>query len=161
MAEVRPIDRSCEVFHPGHEVHWIQVKKSIELGQPVIGVSSIVVHDDGLVDITGKDLELTLWNHDPERLRDALNSYRRCILWKPRFHVLAVPGPSGGVFNMAQLDERRPCRQGIRPRPGEPVDDFLLRVLREDGGFMLPASSLLPPDVAEGSGESGREVGGT
>jgi hypothetical protein len=34
--------------------------------QPVIDVS-VVVHDDGRIDFVGD--ELTLWNHDPQRLQ--------------------------------------------------------------------------------------------
>ena len=30
-------------------------------------------------------------------------------VWKPRFHVLAVPAPSGYLFSLAVLDKRTPC----------------------------------------------------
>ena len=69
--EIRPVDRSCKSYRPGHQVHWIQAKKSAEEEQPVIYVS-VVVHDDGQIDIEGHDLSLVMWNHDPARLRSAL-----------------------------------------------------------------------------------------
>jgi hypothetical protein len=57
---IRPVDRSCGSYGPGHQVHWIQAKKSAEEG-PVIHVS-IVVHDDGRIGLEGHELKLTMWN---------------------------------------------------------------------------------------------------
>ena len=57
--EIRPVDRSCKSYRPGHQVHWIQAKKPVEEEQPVIYVS-VVVHDDGLIDIEGHDLSLNV-----------------------------------------------------------------------------------------------------
>jgi hypothetical protein len=53
-------------------MHWIQAKKSWEDEQPMIDVS-IMVHHDGRVDLEGNELKLTMWNHDPDRLRDAVD----------------------------------------------------------------------------------------
>jgi hypothetical protein len=33
---IRPVDRSCGSYGPGHQVHWIQAKKSVENPQPVV-----------------------------------------------------------------------------------------------------------------------------
>jgi len=46
VGEIRAIDRSCRSYRPGHQVHWIQAKKSAEDQQPVIDVA-VVVRDDG------------------------------------------------------------------------------------------------------------------
>ena len=43
---------------------------------------SIVVYDDGGVDIEGDNLNLTAWNHDPDRLQSALDHWGR-VVWKP------------------------------------------------------------------------------
>lgn len=158
MAETRPIEPSCGIFLPGHTVHWIQGKKSGEFGQPVIPVS-LVIHDDGLVDIEGSDLKLTLWNHSPGLLRRSLDAGRGHAWWKPSFHVLA--GPSSGIFNMARLDERTPCRQRVRPRPGELVKDFLFRAIREDGGFSIRGSDLVSRDAAKGLARNGDDATST
>jgi hypothetical protein len=64
-------------------------------------------------------------------------------MWKPRFHVLAVPG----VFNMARMDERTPCKQRVRPRLGEPVKEYILRAVREDGGYIIRGSDLVRRDA--------------
>ena len=108
--KIRPIDRSCGSYRPGHQVHWIQAKKAVEEEQPVIDVA-IVVHDDGRVDIQGGDLNLTAWNHDPQRLQSALDYWGRAV-WKPRYHVLSLPGLFGYVFSMATLDKRTECWPG-------------------------------------------------
>jgi hypothetical protein len=91
-----------------------------------------------------------MWNHDPGRLRDAVDyPGPGGAVWKPRFHVLAVPGPSGYLFNLAALDERTPCHPGARQAPGESTPDFLARAMREDHGFTVPGRSLLASDVVE------------
>jgi hypothetical protein len=69
---IRPINRSCGSYGPGHQMHWIQAKKSWEDEQPMIDVS-IVVHHDGRVDLEGYELTLTMWNHDPDRLCDVVD----------------------------------------------------------------------------------------
>ena len=110
--EIRPVDRSCKSYRPGHQVHWIQAKKSAEEGQPVIDVA-VVVHDDGRVDIQADDLNLTAWNHDPQRLQSAVDYWGRAV-WKPRYHMLTLPGLFGYAFNLAALlDGRTPCTPGV------------------------------------------------
>ena len=64
-----PRNRSCGSYGPGHLMHWIQGKKSHEDGQPIIKVKVVAVHDDGRAEIEGDELKLTLWYHDPDRLR--------------------------------------------------------------------------------------------
>jgi hypothetical protein len=156
---IRPVDRSCGSYGLGHRVHWIQAKKSAESPQPVIQVS-VVVHDDGRVDLEGHQLKATMWNHDPGRLREAMDypGPSRAV-WKPRFHVLAVPGPHGYLFSLAASDQRTPCHPGTRQALGESTPDFLIRAMREDHGCTVPGRSLLAPDVLE-SRENEREVEG-
>lgn len=44
----------------------------------------VAVHDDGQVEIEGRDLKLTLWYHDPDQLRSALR-FGGYAEWKPQF----------------------------------------------------------------------------
>ncbi len=111
---IRPVNRSCGSYGPGHQMHWIQAKKSHEDGQPIIKVNVVAVHDDGRVEIEGRDLKLTLWYHDPDHLRSALCFGGRAE-WKPKYHVLYVI--SSGSFNLATLDKVEPCKRPIRRRP--------------------------------------------
>ena len=107
---------SCGSYGPGHQMHWIQAKKSHEDDQPVVKVTVVGVHDDGRVEIEGVDLKLTLWYHDLGHLRSALGFGGRAE-WKPRYHVLNVI--SSGSFNLATLDKQEPCKPPIRRRPTE------------------------------------------
>ncbi len=106
--EIRPINRSCGSYGPGHLMHWIQGKKSHEEGQPIIKVKVVAVHDDGRVEIQGDDLKLTLWYHHPDHLRSALCFGGRAE-WKPKYHVLYVI--SSGSFNLATLDTVEPVQR--------------------------------------------------
>ena len=82
-------------------------------------------------------------------------------VWKPRFHVLAVPAPSG--YLLAVLDKRTPCHPGARQAPGESASDFLARAMRENHGYTVPASWLADldavPDGDTGEPKSGYLVG--
>jgi hypothetical protein len=80
---------SCGSYGPGHVMHWIQAKKSHEDGQPIISVKIVAVHDDGRVEIEGDDVQLTLWHHDPGRLRSALGARAQ---WKPKYRPGRVTG---------------------------------------------------------------------
>ena len=90
-----------------------------------------------------------MWNHDPDRLREAVNYCGRAV-WKPRFHVLAVPGPSGYLFSMATSDNRTPCIEKVAP-PAElqTTVDRVLWQARTYGGYTVPLSSLRPGDAVE------------
>ena len=71
--DIRPIDRSCWSYRPGHQVHWIQANKSVEEEQLI--AMAITVHDDGRVDIEGDELKLAMWNHNPDRLQSAWDQW--------------------------------------------------------------------------------------
>jgi hypothetical protein len=66
----------------------------------------------GALAIEGDELKLTVWNHDPDRLRAALDYWGRGV-WKPRYHVLSLPGLFGFVFNLVALDQQTPCAPGV------------------------------------------------
>jgi hypothetical protein len=140
-------------------MHWIQGKKSLEDGQPIIKVKVVAVHDDGRVEIEGDDLELTLWYHDPDRLRSACLDGR--AEWKPKYHVLQVI--SSGLFNLAALDRVEPCVPPIRRRPTETTRQFIERAMRENHGCTVPQRWLADldaiPDGDTGEPQSGYLVG--
>jgi len=92
VGEIRAIDRSCRSYRPGHQVHWIQAKKSVEDLQPVIDVA-VVVRDDGRWH-RRRRIETDNVNHDPAGLQSAVYP-RGHAVWKPRLHVLSVAGLFG------------------------------------------------------------------
>jgi hypothetical protein len=103
----------CASYRTGHQVHWIHFNHSMREPSPVIPVTALV-DDDGLVHIEGDDLSLVLWNHRPVLLQAMLQRFGGMAVWKPRWHLLAVPteafiGSASSVFNMAALDERTAC----------------------------------------------------
>jgi hypothetical protein len=153
-------NRSCGSYGPGHQMHWIQAKKSHEDGQPIVKVKVVAVDDDGRVEIEGEDLKLTLWYHDPGELRSALR-YGGRAEWKPKYHVLYVI--SSGSFNPATLDKAEPCKRPIRRRPTETTRQFIERAMRENHGYTVPARWLADldaiPDGDTGEPESGYLVG--
>jgi hypothetical protein len=156
---IRPVDRSCGSYGPGHQMHWIQAKKSWEDEQPMIDVS-IMVHHDGRVDLEGDELKLTMWNHDPDHLRSALIFGGRAE-WKPKYHVLYVT--SSGSFNLATLDRVKPCVPPIRRRSTETTRQFIERAMRENHGYTVHEHWLADldaiPDDDTGEPQSGYLVG--
>ena len=90
--------------------------------------------------IEGDNLNLTAWNHDPDRLQSALDYWHRAV-WKPRYHALSLPGLFGYVFNLAQRHERTPCKPcalvSSPPAATENAVDRLLRAALEDHGLTL------------------------
>jgi hypothetical protein len=106
-------DAQCAGYWPGHQVHWIHFNHSMREPSPAIPVAA-VVDDDGLVHIEGDEVSLALWNHRPALLQAMLQRFGGMAVWKPRWHLLAVPteafvGSASSVFNMAVLDEIRAC----------------------------------------------------
>ena len=147
-------DRSCGSYRPGHQMHWIQMKKSQEDDQPITPVKVVAVHDDGRVDIDSTDGELTLWFYEPSRIRSVVNQRAR---WKPKYHVLETS--SHGSFNMATLDEHESCIPPIRRRPQETVRQYIERAMRDYGGYTVPQRWLADldaiPDEDTGEPQSG------
>jgi hypothetical protein len=116
---IRPVNRSCGSYGPGHQMHWIQAKKSWEEG-PEISVSNLVVHDDGLVDLEGYELKLTMWNHDPDRLRDAVRYRGRGYGSRDSTCWLCLGPPVTYSTWQRCTSERRAIRMRDRPRESPP-----------------------------------------
>lgn len=123
-------------------MHWIQAKQSHEPDQPVISVKVVAVQEDGRIDVEGDAVELTLWHHDPRRLRSVEGNRAK---WRPRFHVLCAAGLS---FNLAGLDRVVPCVPPIRRRPTETVRQYIERAMRENHGYTVPQRLLADLDAS-------------
>lgn len=143
----------CGSYGPGHLIHWIQAKKSSEPGQPVIAVKIVAVHDDGRIELEGRDLAITRWHHDVSALRRVGTQ----ALWKPRFHVLA--SASGGLLCLGDPAKAAPCVPPIRRRPTETVRGYIQRAMRENHGYTVPERWLADldaiPDDNGGEPQSG------
>ena len=124
--ELPSSDLRCGMYSPGHEIHWIHFNKATCEPGDRIPVTARV-DDDGLVHIEGDDLSLVRWHHRPDAVRTALQRFDGMALWKPRWHLLAVPtesmmGSARSVFNMATLEQRQDCRTPVVRVADTPVD---------------------------------------
>jgi hypothetical protein len=126
---------ACGSYHPGHDVHWIQAKRSHE---PPAVECVASVGTDGWVTVT-RDAgdSQRVWNHDPGRLAALLaRTAGRAVL---RSHnVLAVPS-ADGHYCISVASASSPC-----PEPDEDLGELSLgeQVLRR-GGFSVPASEMI------------------
>lgn len=100
----------CSGFGPGHQVHWIQMRKSLheDVGFPVR------IHvDPGLavVQFAFNGEFCLYWHHEVSRIVAAIQGYVGDAAWRPRFHVLTVPSDdrSSQLFNLARLDQVQRC----------------------------------------------------
>ena len=105
----------CDIYRPGHQVHWIQFNRSMRDPGPVIPVAA-TVDDDGLVHVAGEGVALVCWHHRPELVRAALERFDGRADWKPRWKLLAAPmesavgGPSTVFYLAVPGNTRGPCR---------------------------------------------------
>jgi hypothetical protein len=118
MSEIRwnlaGTDKRCEKYGPGHWVHWIHHRKSVEV--PGIGIPVQVIADDGgLFTLQGPDLLLQRWNHRPALVRAALQRARGSAVWFPRWKLLVVStgdrvNGASNVFHLGPLEARTACK---------------------------------------------------
>jgi len=131
--ELGPV-KHCGAYTPGHEVHFIQARRSAESGG---GDPTMVtrVDDDGTVTFADGT---TKWNHDPARLRAALDRYGTAVR-RGGFGVLRVPHP-GGAYCFCLGAEPTPC-----PGPAQAptsLEDLVTRAT-ERGGFLVSGPDVL------------------
>ena len=113
--------KHCELYVPGHRVHWIHFNHSMRKPSKVIPATATVDdHDLVHIHIDGGE-PLVRWNHQAELVRKALERFDGRAEWKPRWYLLVVPaessvGSAGSVFNMARPDQRRGC-MNVEPPP--------------------------------------------
>jgi len=141
----RPRDRStgylkprrCDLYLPGHTVHWIQAMHSLD-DEPAFG---------RLVDIEGGVLTLDMGHsyrayrsHEPERLAEIVDLGRGVYLFE-RFALLRPYRYGGYSFSIARADKAwRECTTNF-PDPTDP--EAIARALNEDGGFTVRGRDVL------------------
>ena len=124
----------CGAYTPGHEVHFIQFKLSSREG-PGTPARVSAVDDDGTIHFADGT---TKWNHEPERLRRAIEHFGPGVLLGAQ-HVLKVPHDGGGYW-FCLGDEPTPC-----PGPAEPpasLEDLVAQT-KERGGFLISGREIL------------------
>jgi len=137
MSTIRP-PTVCGLFKPGHTPHWIQVDKAVNDNEhepsPGLFIQSRM---DGNVVIQVNDQELLLWNHQPERIDEAVLAWGRAISFQPRWGLLWVPSEIGRfAFCVVKASgHHEPCPS--RPPTGTPTE-----LLKSAGGFSVRGDQL-------------------
>ena len=137
MSEIRP-PKMCGLFKPGHNPHWIQMRKGLEDYENIPAPGCYVEsRTNGTVVIEVGNRELVLRNHEPERMAEAANASGGVVEYQPRWGLLWVPSKSGRyAFCVARSpDDHVPCPPQLPV--GGPME-----LLEGAGGFTLSASEL-------------------
>ena len=141
MSKIRQ-PKMCGLFKPGHNPHWIQMRKGLEDYENIPASGCYVEsRTNGTVVIEVGNRELVLWNHEPERMAEAVTANGGAIEYQPRWGLLWVPSKSGRyAFCVARSpDDHVPCPPQLPV--GGPME-----LLEGAGGFTLPASELRRED---------------
>jgi hypothetical protein len=122
-----PAVRLCGSYTAGHDMHFIQARRSWE--HPSIGERTIdVITADGTIGFAD---DTTCWNHHPERLKAIIDRYDRRVELR-QYSVLAVPG-NGRHWLFSVASEVDPCRpETAESHPGE---SFLDELVRRGGAY--------------------------
>jgi hypothetical protein len=145
-----PIERvrPCGSYTPGHDVHYIQARKSGEAGAGQ-AAHIVSVDDDGTITFADGT---TLWNHDPDRLRGLLERHgfdvRLCA-----YGVMKLPHDAT-AYCFCVAPAATPC-----PGPVGPPESFedVVRQVAERGGVMISGQELLRLAEERRGGKSARE----
>jgi hypothetical protein len=117
-----PARRLCGSYTAGHDMHFIQARRSWE--NAPIGERTIdAITADGTIRFND---DTTCWNHHPERLKAIIDRSDRRVELR-QYSVLAVPG-TGSHWLFSVASEVDPCRlDKAESYPGESVLDELVR----------------------------------
>jgi hypothetical protein len=121
MSEIRQL-KSCGLYLPGHQVHWIQARLERENQENRPDTGRVVdVRNDGAVGIDLDGEERRLWNHQPDRLAEAASQSALIVRHQPTWGLLQVGNTvSGYLFcDAGPSNEHVPCLD--RPRVGVSV----------------------------------------
>jgi hypothetical protein len=126
---------SCGLYVPGHDVHWIQAKLSVEREseRPIVPGHLLRAKPDGLVTIEVQGVVHRLWNHDIDRMKGLVARNRGAISYQPGFALLRTASPDGSyLFCVADAD-----RGELRACPTSGPTGTLVELLRNAGGFSI------------------------
>jgi hypothetical protein len=135
MSDIRQ-PTMCGLFKPGHNPHWIQMRKGLEEDEDApIPACFTEIRNDGTVVVEVSGRELVLWNHEPERMAEAAAARCGAAQYQPRWRLLWIPSNDGRyAFCVARASENHaPC-------PLLPPVGIAAELLKVAGGFTMPAS---------------------
>lgn len=136
MTGMRP-PKSCGLYLPGHCVHWIQARKGWDDTENIPESGRLVdLRDDGSVVVrVGSEVRL-LWNHQPERIGDAV-AVGATVFHQARWGLLSTgPGGVGSLFCVAARSAGHVACPPSRP------EGTRAGLLRRAGGFSVRGTDL-------------------
>jgi hypothetical protein len=129
----------CGSYWPGHVVHWIPGLHAANDPDPDTEQGRIVrVEQDGIVVLEFDGVEVTLWNHEPERLQVAARRNEGRVQLQRRWSILSTASKDGRYF----FSVADPAKAAVRPCPASPPVGDLVELLEEAGGFSVPLDSV-------------------
>lgn len=132
MSEIRP-PTMCGLFKPGHTPHWIQMSRATEDRENLPMLCRIIdARTDGTFVIEIEGEELVLWNHELDRLLEAVTDGHGIIEYQTHWGLVWVPISDGRyAFCVARsLQDHVLCPP--QPPVGRPV-----QLLEIAGGFTI------------------------
>jgi hypothetical protein len=134
---------SCDLYLPGHNVHWIPALKAVgNAAEDQRTRATLVVAADGVIVASHADGGLVRYRtHSTDQIRRIATPGDEVIVCES-YRILGIPGPRGAtrMFCIAlDRDELRPCS-------ASPITAATPEVLAERlatrGGFSVPGQEL-------------------
>ena|SRR5271157_3565545 len=130
---------NCDLYIPGHMVHWIQARLSWEHPREW-GVLEEV--QGQVITVRFSDRMARYRNHQVEAVLDVAEPGSP-VLVSTRYGTLSVPSDHGSLWCFCIADAERPWRS-CSVAPGDPASyQDLVDRLEDRGGFSIPGA-LLP-----------------
>jgi hypothetical protein len=139
MAETTTNDHRCELYQAGHEVHYIQARRSFAKPHRRGTLTEVL---GNVITVDFEDEIKRYRNHDPDRLVDIVGIGRTVRVCE-RYVILR--GNGGHCFSIQEADEPSvPCDH-------EPLTNFTLEALVErmqtHGGFLVPGNLVVDAET--------------
>lgn len=137
MSTIRP-PNNCGLFKTGHGVHWIQANLTVKdkVHEPVPGLF-IQSRREGTVVIEVNGQELLLWNHESERIGEAIAAGGRSISYQARWGLWWVPSRGSRYAFCVALASR-----SHEPCPSQPPTGTPAELMKSAGGFTVSSDKL-------------------
>jgi hypothetical protein len=128
---------SCALYTPGHQVHFIQMRRASETDPATYRNGTLVsVEDDGWITVEVDGEALRFWTHDPARARQCFEESAGHV-GLPGLGLLHAPHTDHSRYCICvATDGPTPC---VPPSTADLTPAGLVARIRSHGGFMIPA----------------------
>jgi hypothetical protein len=127
---------TCDLYLPGHLVHWIQRKKESESGEKRSWGRFGGIDDDGVIVVTFLDRAERYRTHRPEEIRRVAQIGDKVSV-SPRWFLLSVHRDWEHLITVCVADAEEPWRScSVDPREPASFRDLADRA-HDRGGFSI------------------------